>query len=257
MSKMERTDLSRVHGASSKTECMAILQPSLAFTLAKKGILDKEDAFLEEVFKSAVNMKGLTHRGSASYDAYDGWLKKFRPCGGKIVVEDLTYDDIEHYDLRAKGFDKLLIKCTDPDCALEAGASAGRGEVKSLMLNFMIKQMIPMFRSCFYIDLRQYHFREDHYSPEMVSEIKELGLISLSQKELCGYINVRPKELFKGYIGIGFLLATQMNTIKGCDELDEWLKLLLLKKIEEGEDIFKEIKSFFKTSRSRLFGKKV
>jgi hypothetical protein len=250
------TDLADVHGASSRTEQMVILQPTRTEKWNKADLAGKGQEFFKEVLYWVFHNQKLIHRASMSYDARYGSPESYTPCGGRLLFHYSEIKESDRASFKSRDCDKFFIECSNPRCNFEAGSPLDFDEFNSLLLNLMLKQMLPDWKKLFFINLNQFEFRNPN-SPALSEECKRLGLISLAPKALYGDLIDWVGTPCEGYLGIGFLLAPQMDTLLGCDGLDEWLKTIILHKLEvEGVEIFRDIIVELKTSRDRILSKK-
>lgn len=240
---------------------LILAQPERTVKIPKKKFLQETSPFFNGVFDSVIEHMSLSHVGSLySYTLFPdhvGRPVKFIPCRGSLYVSSAPLGLAEYDWLNSVlvGAANVFISCSSPRCNMYVGSHLKREEFQNLLLHLMIKQMIPDFPSCNYIDCSQKENGDPDLSKEELKAIQDLGLISLHPRILHGAIK-KGYSSDKGayWFGLGFMLMPGMNTKEGCDGFDEWLKQLFIKKEEWVKKRYDSLKSFFlgpKTPRRR------
>lgn len=225
-------------------ENIILVQPKLTLEMDRKEFLRsfnrdevrQEKDYFNQVFRSVVEFRDLVHLGFLPCGCYcnrPGTPQNFLPCGGNLSTKRIFPGDENSWLGKEYEF---AITCSNPACGMTLGTCFDWSEIATKMLHLMIKQMIPMHKSCNFIDLYNWvpdgWLDHDLIESGKAEEIKRLGVVSFIGALFYGVIKNEYFRKVSGSYSLGFILMPGMDTFRGCDGFDEWLKFLVLKMIK-------------------------
>ncbi|MFA5188778.1 MAG: hypothetical protein WC460_05440 [Patescibacteria group bacterium] len=218
-----------------------IIQPELTKGSNDEWIINPGQ--MQKIINSSKDFTGLLHVGCLSTGRiYDNEEPVgFKSCSGSLVVHPFKRPRPEPWQEYAN----LIIGCTG--CRMEFFTSLTNKELWSVIFHLMIKQMIPNFPACNYIDCNQFQ----NLSSQEAGAIVDLGLLSLLPDIFMGSNGFSEQK--SGFNGLGFMLKQKMDTLYDCDNFSEWLKFLFVKKMEQLQETLDFTESLLrgpKTKRS-------
>ena|GEM_PF-6319012 len=232
------------------TSEFVIIQPALT-----KGSNDEwiiRSSQMQEIINSSKEFTGFLHVGCLKTGTIYGNVEPagFKSCQGALVVKSGIVP-IEPFESRyPEPWQKqvnLTISCTH--CRMELFTTLTSQELRSVIFHLMVKQMIPNFPACNYIDCNQFE-RSSILSSQEAGAICDLGLLSLSPDILLGSDGLYFLEE-RNWHGLGFMLKQKMNTLYDCDNFSEWLKFLVVKKMEQIQETLEFTESLLRGPKSK------
>ncbi|MCX6745420.1 MAG: hypothetical protein NTX00_00180 [Candidatus Parcubacteria bacterium] len=219
-----------------------IIQPALT-----KGSNDEwiiKPSQMQEIINSSKNFTGFLHVGCLSTGRIYGNEEPlgFKSCLGSLAVHPFKGPRPEPWQEYAN----LIINCTG--CQMYFATSLTNRELWSVIFHLMIKQMIPNFPACNYIDCNQFE-RRSNLSSQEAGAICDLGLLSLLPDILMGSNGFSEQK--RGFNGLGFMLKQKMNTLYDCDNFSEWLKFLVVKKMEQLQETLNFTESLLRGPKTK------
>ncbi|MCX6742618.1 MAG: hypothetical protein NT116_00085 [Candidatus Parcubacteria bacterium] len=245
MEKREATDLC----IESEVRNIVIVQPNYGETKDLR-FFDRLDR--ETILNEAKKFHYLHHLGTMSLTFNGEEPQSYVSCGGILSIKQ-TIDDSKSWMKCLQRRPSLMLTCSNKRCNMELWTYLPADQLWNFLFHLMIKQMIPDMKTCYYLDCRQMvHNQESRSGLDLVSR---LGTISLTENILFGHIDngeFSPVMEFEpDKFAIGFTIQPGVETLNGCDELDEWLKFLFLKKIEQITEVHEKTNLFLRGPKTK------
>ena len=232
-----------------RDERVVLIQPVQTVGYSKEEIIEQGDGIWYSIYSDVVENAhypgNLSHVGCVQCNNHTvtpdaGFPQHFIPCGGTLKIRSIPNSGKYHFLHISNQQRETLITCSNPECEMILGTSLTIDRLENYLFFLMLKQMIPSINTGNYVDCNQRELDPDHDKGEVddvvarIGEIKSLGLISVASEILNGRMNnykyFLPAAL--DYYSLGFTLVRGVDTLDGCDGLDEWLKHLFIKQLD-------------------------